>query len=538
MKLISIHGLESCSNHNAAAALFEDGICTVCLPVERVSRNKLAINEPVSWEIIQKILNYRNLSESDIDCWLVPDTWEWEKYSIDPAKIVISKETNHHLSHIAGSFYTSGFDHACCICCDGIGGNKESITLAYVTKEAGIKILKTFDFTNSLGLYYEAAANLITGRSSEGKFMGLASWSSKKGLHPIKVDVDEEIITNDFNNQNCKTLEEVQEKILDYWRTNYVIDNPIYGDVILKHADFAASVQDDLSEVIIGLAKIMKKRCPNEENLCVSGGTFLNCTSNGILDRSGIFKNIHCTSEPHDEGQAIGKGLYYLNEVLHQKTNYNHFDCFLGLDYSLNDIYEHINRDAIIVENYSEQKIINMLLNNNVIAWYQGKSEIGPRSLCHRSLLASPRSRSMLRKLSMDIKGREFYRPLAPVCIDKLYNLVFDDPNPKNLTKYMLKTVNVKEEWRNLLPSVTHIDNTARPQLLEKADSTRLYRLLEKLYEEENLPCLINTSLNAKGDPIIESPKDLLDFLRKNPLVKCCVFNGQYIITVKDKECI
>lgn len=536
MKLIAIHGLESCSNHNAALALFEDGICTVCLPVERISRNKLAINEPVNWNIIQKVLNYKSLKKSDINYWVVPASFDYKKYELD--NVVILGEENHHLAHIAGSFYSSNFDHACCVCSDGIGGNKESITLAYATREKGIEILKTFDFTTSLGIYYEAAANLVTGRSSEGKFMGLASWGNKKGLHPIKVDIENETIETQFNNKNCQTIEESRKLIEQYWMKNYLFENIIYGNSILKHADFAAQVQDDLNEVILGLAKIMKKRYPNEENLCVSGGTFLNCTSNGLLDGSGLFTNIHCTPQPHDEGQAIGKGLLYLEKELNIKTQCKNLDCYLSFDYTIEDLYEHINKDAIIVEPYNEEKIINTLNNDGIIAWYQGRSETGPRALCHRSLLASPKNRDMLKKLSVDVKGREFYRPLAPVCIDSLYNLLFDDPHPQNLTKYMLKTVIVKEEWRDQLPAITHIDNTARPQYLEKKDSPRLYHLMERLYEETNIPCLINTSLNAKGDPIIETPKDLLDFLRKNPLVNYCVFNGRYIVTIKDRECI
>lgn len=546
MNLISIHGLESCSNHDATIALFEDGVCTVCLPVERITRNKHAINETVNLSIIQKVLTYRNLAINDIDIWLIPATWDWKRYNLDENKIVITDEVNHHLAHIAGSFYTSNFEHACCICADGIGGRGESITLAYATREEGIKTLKSFDFWHSQGIYYEAAANWITGRSSEGKFMGLASWGHEKGLRPIEIDGHARVINNKIL-ENLKynkgienpSIDDIRNGIYEYWKENYKVQNHSYpSDNILSHADFAAQVQDDLNCNILELAKMVKKYYPEEENLCLSGGTFLNCTSNGILDKAGIFKNIYCTTEPHDEGQAIGKGLYYLEEVLHQKTKCNNLTCFLGLDYTLDDLYEYINKDAIIVEPYNEQKIIDKLKTNRVIAWYQGRSEVGPRALCHRSLLASPHTPEMLQKLSIKIKGREFYRPLAPVCNDNRYNEIFDDPNPENLSQYMLKTVDVKKEWRDKLPAITHIDNTARPQYLKKEINPRLYRLMDSYYEATGIPCLINTSLNAKGDPIIETPKDLLDFLRKNSKADCCIFNGQYIITVKDCECL
>ena len=524
MKLISIHGLESCSNHNATIALFEDGICTICLPVERISRNKLAINEPVNMNIINKVLAYKNLRIDDIDTWLVPASFDWKYYNLPSDKVIITNEQNHHLAHIAGSFYTSNFEHACCICCDGLGGSNESITLAYVTRQDGIKILKTFDFSHSLGLYYEAAADLITGRSSEGKFMGLASYSKEKGKHPIEIDVDKETITNKFTYfKQYENIDEVRIAIKNYWQEN----NYFTGHTLapyLKDADFASRVQDDLNTCIINLAKILKKYYPDEENLCLSGGTFLNCTSNGLLDRSGLFTNIYATSEPHDEGQAIGKGLYYLEEVLHQKTHCNNLSCYLGLDYDVDEIFEYINRDAVIVEKYSEQKIINILKNNGIVAWYNSRSEIGPRALGNRSLIASPQDFSMLEKLSIKVKKREFYRPLAPICIDELYGMVFDDPHPENLTQHMLKTVDIKKEWLDKIPAVVHIDNTARPQYLKKDTNSRLYHLLKEYYEETGIPCLINTSLNAKGDPIIETPKDLIDFLRKSPLVNCCVF--------------
>lgn len=540
MKLISIHGLESCSNHDASIALFEDGVCTVCLPVERITRNKHALNEHVNSEVIRRVLVYRGLTINDIDVWLVPASWDWKRCNIKEDRIVITDEANHHLAHIAGSFYTSNFDHACCICADGVGGKDESITLAYATRENGIKVLKTFDFTYSLGIYYEAAATWITGRSSEGKFMGLASWSHAKGLKPIKINGENKILES-IHNKGIEnpSIENVYNAIHEYWNDNYKTWNHAYPqNNILARADFAAQVQDDLNYNILELARMIKEQYPEEENLCLSGGTFLNCTANGILDNTGLFKNIYCTSEPHDEGQAIGKGLYYLEEILHQKTKCNDLTCFLGLDYKIDDIYEYINKDAITIEPYTEQKIIDMLKKNRVIAWYQGRSEVGPRALCHRSLLASPHSPDMLQKLSIKIKGREFYRPLAPVCNDDRYSEIFDDPNPENLSQYMLKTVEVKKEWRDKLPAITHVDNTARPQYLKKEVNPRLYRLMDSYYEETGIPCLINTSLNAKGDPIIETPKDLLDFLRKNPLVDCCVFNGQYVIKVKDCECL
>lgn len=543
MNLISIHGLESCSNHDASIALFEDGICTVCLPVERITRNKHAINQPVNFDIISKVLHYRNLNANEIDLWLLPKSFNYSKHQtiISKEKIVFTDEANHHLAHIASSFYTSNFEHACCICCDGIGGRGESITLAYATREEGIKILKSFDFWHSLGTYYETAANLVTGRSSEGKFMGLASWGNQKGKFPIKIDGHNRVITNEIverlkYNKGIEnpSLEDIENELKAYW-----VDNKyIVGNSFTEKADFASKIQDDLNNAILELAKMVKKYYPEEENLCLSGGTFLNCTANGLLDRSGLFKNIYCFTEPHDEGQAIGKGLYYLEEVLHEKTKCNNLSCYLGLEYNIDDIYEYINKDAIIVEKYNEEKIINTLRNNGIIAWYQGRSEVGPRALCHRSLLASPHTIDMFTKLSINVKGRESYRPLAPVCNDNRYNDIFDDPNPENLSQYMLKTVDIKEEWRSKLPSITHTDNTARPQYLKKEINPRLYRLMDSYYEETGIPCLINTSLNAKGDPIIETPEDLINFLRKNPLVDYCVFNGQYIIAVKDKECI
>lgn len=519
MKLISIHGVESCSNHNAGIALFEDGICTVCMPVERLSRNKLAINEPVNLDIIKKVLNYRNLTIDDIDIWLIPVSFDWQRYSLPQDKIVITNEENHHLAHIARSFYTSTFDHACCLCINGLGGKNEAITLAYATREKGIKVLKTFPFTHSLGIYYETASDLITGRSSESKFMALSAYGTKLGNKPI-----------DFNKEMLETsISEVAEHWHKYWQDNYAIKDRI---------NFASAVQDDLNKNVLELVKLIKEYYPEEENLCLSGGTFLNSTTNMILDESGLFRNIYCSPHPHDEGQAIGKGLYYLEEELHQKTSCKDLTPYLGFDYDIDEIYDYINKDAVIIEKYSEERIINTLKSNGIIAWYQGRSEIGVRALGHRSLFASSHNKSIIDKLSRKVKQREDYRPLASICIDELYTMAFSDSNPDNLTRYMLKTVKVKEAWKDKISAVIHVNNTAFPQVLKKEDSPRLYRLIKQYYEETGIPCLAHTSLNLKGDPIVETPKDLIDFLRKNPLVDYCVFNGQYIITVKDKECI
>ena len=185
---------------------------------------------------------------------------------------------------------------------------------------------------------------------------------------------------------------------------------------------------------------------------------------------------------------------------------------------------------------YSEEKIIQKLKENNIIIWFDGESEFGPRALGHRSFLANPALNKTFWDLSVKIKGRESYRPLAPITTDELYDDIFEDPNPENLTQFMLKTVKIKDKWLNKIPAVVHVDKTARPQRLKKDINPVLYSLITNWNKKTGIPCLINTSLNLKGQPIVETfddLKNLMTYGNFSGLDVCVVINHSLCLEIK-----
>ena len=172
------------------------------------------------------------------------------------------------------------------------------------------------------------------------------------------------------------------------------------------------------------------------------------------------------------------------------------------------------------------------LYGDDIFAWFQGGSEIGPRALGHRSIIAGPHKRENLTRINLLIKNRELFRPLAPSVADELFDKIFDT-NSKDLTEFMLRTIEIRQEMRSKISAVCHIDNTTRPQCLRKEDNPEFYSLLMNFYNTYKIPCLINTSFNGRGQPIIETPEQAIDFLKNNDELEGLIFNAKYIIFKK-----
>lgn len=279
-------------------------------------------------------------------------------------------------------------------------------------------------------------------------------------------------------------------------------------------ADIAYAGQVVLEELMLGLAQ-RAKELTNSDYLCLAGGVALNSVANGKILQRGLFKDIFIFPAAGDDGQAIGKlfadiklrGLavdtavrtaYYGPEYSEQEIN----------DAIANALAEHPEFELLSLRgNEALEDAADRLAAGQVIGWFQGRSELGPRALGNRSILADPRRREMRDYINAEVKHRESYRPFAPVVLEERVSEYFDLDKP---SPFMLLVAGVRPEMRESLPAITHVDGTARVQTVTREQNEPYYDLVARFGERTGVPVLLNTSFNDKGEPIVETPADAL----------------------------
>jgi len=447
----------------------------------------------------------------------------------------------HHTSHAAGAFFPSSFDSSAFLTMDGVG---EWTTLSYgIGSENKIKILGSLKFPHSLGMLYSAFTYYCGFRvnSGEYKLMGLAPYGTPK--------------YKDLILDNILDLKEDGSFKLNMKYFNYCIGsvmtssdfNKLFGRLPRKpeskidqlDMDLASSIQCVVEIIVLRIARYVKSKT-NTDNLCLSGGVSLNCVANGVLYREGPFKRIWIQPAAGDAGSAIGAAMWtwhvYLNNnrntiVEHDRQS----GSYLGPDYSLSKIKAFLDDNKLpytYIENEDNlcSNVSSLIAKECVVGWFQGRMEFGPRALGSRSILGDPRSKKMQSIMNLKIKYRESFRPFAPMVrvenlnewfeIDSLNGLEDEFVSPymlfvckvksnklmnNNSTKYDLSEIN---SIRSIIPAVTHVDNSARIQTVDKRYNNRLHKLITSFNNNTNCPILINTSFNVRGEPIVESPED------------------------------
>lgn len=520
------------SYHENSAVLIKDDKIISGLEEERVSRNRHAVYENANLCIL-RILENEDITIEDIDEIYIdvdnmisemPEeqivrTYLTQRLGVrymskikKLPKLIINTHNKHHTRHALASFYTSGFKSACSICIDGAGDLNDSITLSYFHEDGRIEVIKKYSDNDSLGKLYAIASNMITGSRSEGKFMGLASFGKVNQELPLYYTEEGECI-NKIDKEDWEQW--LRDNYYPFKHGNY----KVYND-LLYYVDFASVIQECVNVSLINLAKYMKKLFPNENNLILSGGVILNCTANGLLDQQNIFENMYAFPATNDAGTAWGSAYYYLKEFKGVSNFPRLHNAYFGPKYDTENYVKMITRQVnnkLLVKKIKEPKdVVDIILRDSLVAWYQGSSECGPRALGHRSLLGDPRYIENWKYISQDIKKREFYRPLAPIVLAEYYEDIFEDIHPNNLSEFMLKNVKIKEKWRNKISAVCHVDFTARPQLLYRETNPELYDIIEEFYKRTGIPLLVNTSFNNPGVPIVETIEEAVAYIIKH----------------------
>ena len=537
----------SCFYHDAAACLVKDGQLVAAAQEERFTRKKHEAGFPskairyclkeakIKTDDLNYIgfydkpfLKFERLLETYLEVF--PRGWSsfvksmpvWLKEKIWIPQI-IKKELDyqgkiifieHHLSHAASAFLVSPFKSAAILTIDGVG---EWATTAYgLGQDKKIELKQEIHFPDSLGLFYSAFTYYLGFKvnSAEYKVMGLAPYGQPKYYDLIM----KELI--DLKDDGSFKMN------MDYFAYEYGLTmtnqkfNQLFGllprqpETELKqiHKDIAASLQKATETILIKMADYLYQET-KMKNLCLAGGVALNCVANSRILKETSFEDIFIQPAAGDAGGALGAAFYIYHCLLKKERNFTMTHTYWGPQYSHRTIKEYLEKNNISYEELSGKDLVRqtaqLIKDQKVIGWFEGRMEFGPRALGNRSILADARNQKNWKRVNLKIKFRESFRPFAPSVLEEDCDEYFemDKPSP-----FMLLTAQVKKK---VIPAVTHLDGSARIQTVSFKENPLFYQLIKSFKDLTNVPVIINTSFNVRGEPIVCSPHEaFLCFMR------------------------
>ncbi|UCM91219.1 carbamoyltransferase family protein [Streptomyces marincola] len=530
MRVLGINALF----HDPAAALVIDGRTVAAAEEERFSRRKHG-KRPVpfaAWELPERAaawcLGQAGLRPEDLDAVTysfdpvlarpaetmgLHDPWDHLRLTyareapaflaealpgLDPERV---RFVPHHMAHAASSAFAAPDAENCSVLVLDGRGESASHLAARRTGNA-LEPLTAQELPHSLGLVYEELTEHLgfLRSSDEYKVMALASYGTPRFLPELRRHVHP---TGDggFRAAGVPWEEFAPRRRPDRAWTR-------------EHADLAASAQACLEETLLDLVRWLHGQT-NDDVLTMAGGVALNCVANARIAREGPFSRVWVQPAAGDAGTALGGALMH-TAVADAAPVQPPPGAALGRGWSEAEIEAWLKTAAVPFERPPDvaDAVAQALAENAVVAWFQGRSEFGPRALGHRSLLAHPGRSGNLERLN-DIKGREQFRPVAPMVLAERAAEVFDGPLP---SPYMLFVHDVRPGWRERIPAVVHVDGTARIQTVDAADEPLVARMLARFEERTGLPVVVNTSLNTAGRPMVDDPRDALECFGSSPV--------------------
>ena len=561
--------------HDSAACLVQDGKIVSAAQEERFTRKKHDASFPSN--AINFCLKNSNLTAKDLDyvafyekpflkferildsyiafapsgiksflkavpLWVKQKLWMKEfikeKLNFD-GKIIFPE---HHESHLASAFFPSPYNEAAILTMDGVG--EWTTTSVGLGNENKVEILEELKFPHSLGLLY-SAFTYYTGfkvNSGEYKVMGLAPYGEPKykdlilsELIDLKEDGSFKLNMKYFD--YCTGLKMTND---NFHRLFGASPRKSESNLTQREMDLARSIQEVTEEVMLKISRHVYE-LTGKKNLCLSGGVALNCVGNGRILREGPFENIWIQPASGDAGSALGAALFtwyqYLgnSRIANSKTDFQ-YGSYLGPNYEENEVLDFLRKKNIpfvkLQKTEVAEKVADLIAQEKVIGWFQGKMEFGPRALGARSIIGDARSPKMQEQMNLKIKFRESFRPFAPSVVrekcSEYFELNSDSP-------YMLLVAPVKKEIRkdmssneeklfgieklnvvrSSIPAVTHVDYSARVQTIDKTVNPLYHELISKFNEKYGCGVIVNTSFNVRGEPIVCTPEEAyLCFMR------------------------
>lgn len=532
----------SAGYHDSACSLLQDGVLVAAVQEERFSRVKN--DKAFPRQAFRYCLQEGGITLADIDCiayyedpflklgrqlWMGMQTNISQMRRASVIERAVSRQpqqiirkvfgyegpievVEHHLSHAASSYYFSGFDEAAILTIDGVG---DWATTTYGWgKGAGIQRFEQVDFPDSLGFFYSAITGYLGFEVNEGEYkvMGLAPYGQ-----PLYVDKVRKLIQVTSEGQyrlNRKYFAFLNEDSMYTEELCRLLGRPPRvpeSEIEQFHMDVARSVQMVLEEVLLDKVRYLHNKVPSE-NLCMAGGVALNVVANARCLREGPFKNLFVQPAAGDAGGSLGAAaMAHVRMTGKSPSRETLRHVYLGPAASSAEVHQLLKASLASFQDFrgrQEELIaytVARLTEGKVIGWVQGRMEFGPRSLGARSILADARHPEMRAKINALVKMREAFRPFAPAVLESKAGEHFelDHPSP-----FMLETCKVISPLS--LPSITHVDGSARVQTVNSETSLRFAALLKEFDRRTGCPILLNTSFNMRGDPIACTPYDAI----------------------------
>ena len=471
--------------------------------------------------------------------WLKDKLWVTaviaDYFNISGGKILFS---SHHLSHAASAFFCSPYKESAILTVDGVG--EWATTTLGVGKsywegcgQNEIKILEEIRFPHSIGLLYSVFTAFLGFKVNNGEYkvMGMSAFGEPKYVDKVyevfKVNSDGSFKLDmkyfsyhystkySFNGNFVKLFGTPRDSESNFSldRNAFTRENVLFADKEInecrRFADIAASVQKVTEDTLIKIAENLYKKT-NSKRLCMAGGVALNCVANYKILKQTSFEEIFIQPAAGDSGGALGAALYVWHCLLNKPRKFTLGHTYWGKSYSSGQVKDFLNKEKILYREFETNNalidyVVNALISQKITGWFQGRSEWGPRSLGNRSILADARNPDMKDKVNVRIKFREQFRPFAPSVLKEHAQEFFNVEKIEGHSpfKYMLYAVPVKRKEQ--IPAVTHVNGTSRIQAVYKEDNPLYYSLIEAFYQRTNVPLLLNTSFNLKGDPIVDT---------------------------------
>ncbi|MBV9705112.1 MAG: carbamoyltransferase [Methylobacteriaceae bacterium] len=539
-------------DHDVSACLLRDGKMAFAITKERITRKKH--DHGFYQKAVDYCLNAEGISLADVDLVVrnsyvlpvedievrlvsqfIPEAMDEDEWvSPDRSPLFLSKSDkvisiSHHLAHAYSAFAVCPYDEGVVMVADGVGNYCADIAepgqltegvnpLAresesyYRFRGTDIQTLKKvwlnptrgvlsdeFFYMPGLGAVYSRVSSYIFANWNKcGEVMGLAPYGQPGAVTPLIELKDGELTFRQWGLEFDKP----------YWPGR---DQNWEASPSMQHwKDIAWRVQDDTERVLIERAKWLRETT-GAKNLCMAGGVALNCVANGRIVREAGFENVWIQPAAGDDGIAIGCAYYGHLAILKQKRGFVMEHAYLGIEYAEKAVHQaagtglaRLRTKRNISANICRDAA-RLLAEGHIFGWFQGRSEFGPRALGNRSIIADPRDPAMKDKLNKRVKHRQSFRPFAPIVLAERAAEIFegDEESP-----FMLVVKRVRREWSDKIPAIVHVDGTARVQTVRQNHNPRLHKLLKEFEALTGVPVLLNTSLNVRGEPIVETPRD------------------------------
>jgi carbamoyltransferase len=446
----------------------------------------------------------------------------------------------HHQAHVASAFLVSPFEDAAILSVDGFGDFCSTMTA--VGRGSGFQVLDRVLFPHSLGIFYAAFTQWLgfPEYGDEGKVMGLAPYGDPTPHLKTMRDVLQE--SGDLFALNLDYFTHDKEGVDMTWDEGSPRIGRIYADKLVdafgpareaddemtKHyEDVAAAVQKRLEEIYLHIVDRLQQRT-EMHNLCLAGGVALNAVANGRIRPETAFDGLYIQPAAGDSGTAVGAAYYVWNHMLGRPRGYVMQHAYTGPDYSDDEIAAALRAAGLSGERLDDDSLFRTvaerLAEGDVVGWFQGRMEFGPRALGHRSIVADPRRAEMKDVLNARIKHREPFRPFAPSILADAAGDWFDQEYE---SPFMVLVYKTKPDKRARIPAVNHVDDTGRVQTVERDVEPRYYRLIEEFARLTDVPLLLNTSFN-ENEPIVMTPSEAVETFRKTRMDMLVL--GNYVL--------